>query len=173
VFTAQYTLSPYIKQICFIFKGLIHVQVDEPVIAQRNMSAWRQNVPTSSNNDAVHMGFMVDTVTLGQVSLWVHWFHPVIIMPPVLYTHISFIYPWHYITLTMNTIFKWDTSVSLSFIHCDQYMRHKTMQSLQGLVVCCWKILKEHHSFIILYLNRDLSVIKYSLWYLCCFHLWD
>jgi hypothetical protein len=40
-------------------------------------------------------------VVLGQVFLQVFLFFAVIIIPPMLYTHISFIYHWHYMFLTI------------------------------------------------------------------------
>jgi hypothetical protein len=50
--------------------------------------------------------FMVDRVVLGQGFFQVLWFSPVIIIAPVLHTHISFIYLQPYIILVIDSIVK-------------------------------------------------------------------
>ena len=47
--------------------------------------------PRSPRYDGMpfYVGFLVDTVALGQVCLQVFWFSPVRIIPPVLHNHLS------------------------------------------------------------------------------------
>jgi hypothetical protein len=55
------------------------------------------------NPRVVYVGFMVYQVTMGQSLLQVLPFSPVSIIPPMLHTHISFIY-WHYMVFASAII---------------------------------------------------------------------
>jgi hypothetical protein len=44
VFTARYALSPYIKQTCFVFKGLIAAHKDKSIMLESEIIANTQNI---------------------------------------------------------------------------------------------------------------------------------
>jgi hypothetical protein len=53
----------------------------------------------------VHIGFVVDKVTLGQVFLWELYIYRVTIISPMLHT-VSFIYCLQYIILAIDSVIK-------------------------------------------------------------------
>jgi hypothetical protein len=52
VFTARYELSPYIKQIRFVFKGLINICATTLII----MALYRYNASVESLRESCHIG---------------------------------------------------------------------------------------------------------------------
>jgi hypothetical protein len=62
----------------------------------------------------VHVGSMRDKVASGQIFTRVLGLCPVTIIPPVLYTHISFAYNRRYIVSATDSVVKQNTSLLLS-----------------------------------------------------------
>jgi hypothetical protein len=59
-----------------------------------------------SDRRPVNVAFVVDKVALEQGFLAVRRFSPVSIIPPTLHIRISFLYPWHHITLATDSAVK-------------------------------------------------------------------
>jgi hypothetical protein len=86
VFTARYALSPYIKRIRFVFKGVIWVFKAVPWL--RRLLAVLSPRKSVLEPMSDHVRFVVNKVTLGQVFLWGLRFSPVTTIPPMLRTHL-------------------------------------------------------------------------------------